>query len=252
MKYYAHNIGDYAAATAHLSILEDGLYRRMLDWYYLDEQPLPADKRAIYKRIRASSAEERQAVDDVLAEFFHYDSMIDCFRHSRCEAELFKIGEKSAKASESAHQRWDMRSQDLEHANGCLERANALENASNAMLDKTQDTRHKTQEKMERASRLPDGFPSVDELQWAQESRSDLDARFAAAKFRDYWVGVPGARGRKLDWPATWRNFIRSERARPPPGKPTLNANAQAAAAIGSTRQPEPVTIDEFPARRLG
>ncbi|WP_259462527.1 hypothetical protein [Corynebacterium diphtheriae] len=27
--------------------------------------------------------------------------------------------------------------------------------------------------------------------------------------FVDYWRGVPGARGRKRDWNATWRNWIR-------------------------------------------
>jgi hypothetical protein len=31
------------------------------------------------------------------------------------------------------------------------------------------------------------------------------------AEFRDYWVGVPGWRGRKTDWPATWRNDVRKK-----------------------------------------
>lgn len=30
-----------------------------------------------------------------------------------------------------------------------------------------------------------------------------------AEKFRDYWVGVSGAKGLKADWQATWRNWIR-------------------------------------------
>ena len=30
------------------------------------------------------------------------------------------------------------------------------------------------------------------------------------AEFVDFWIGVPGARGVKLDWPATWRNRVRS------------------------------------------
>lgn len=28
-------------------------------------------------------------------------------------------------------------------------------------------------------------------------------------EFRDYWVGVPGQRGCKTDWRATWRNWVR-------------------------------------------
>ena len=62
-----------------------------------------------------------------------------------------------------------------------------------------------------RATRIPDGFPTDAELAWCAKNRPDLDAKFVAAKFRDYWIGVPGAKGRKLDWPATWRNFARDE-----------------------------------------
>lgn len=40
-----------------------------------------------------------------------------------------------------------------------------------------------------------------------------------AAKFRDYWIAIPGARGCKLDWPATWKNWIRRT-AEQQPGRP--------------------------------
>ncbi|MGR9087307.1 MAG: hypothetical protein ACU841_09570 [Gammaproteobacteria bacterium] len=42
------------------------------------------------------------------------------------------------------------------------------------------------------------------------------------ARFRDYWIAQPGAKGRKLDWQATWRNWVRSETWKPnngPPGR---------------------------------
>ena len=31
----------------------------------------------------------------------------------------------------------------------------------------------------------------------------------AWAEFKDYWIGIPGHRGTKLDWSATWRNRVR-------------------------------------------
>ena len=40
MHYFQFNIGDYASHTSRLSPLEDLAYRRMLDLYYLNEQPL--------------------------------------------------------------------------------------------------------------------------------------------------------------------------------------------------------------------
>jgi len=40
MNYYPFHVGDYAAHTAHLEPMEDLAYRRMLDVYYLREEPL--------------------------------------------------------------------------------------------------------------------------------------------------------------------------------------------------------------------
>lgn len=39
-------------------------------------------------------------------------------------------------------------------------------------------------------------------------SESEIDRE--ALRFRDYWVGRAGAGGVKLDWPATWRNWVRT------------------------------------------
>lgn len=44
----------------------------------------------------------------------------------------------------------------------------------------------------------------------AKQPLSQQDIRNEADKFRDYWHGRAGAAGRKLDWRATWRNWVRS------------------------------------------
>lgn len=60
-------------------------------------------------------------------------------------------------------------------------------------------------------TRLPaDWKPSADEIRFAMsEGYSEHAAWREAATYRDYWVAQPGAKGRKTDWPATWRNWIR-------------------------------------------
>ena len=68
MHYYQHHIGDYAQATAHLSMLEDAAYSRMLRWYYAEEKPLPADAAAVCRLVRATSKQEREAVEVVLGD----------------------------------------------------------------------------------------------------------------------------------------------------------------------------------------
>ncbi len=64
------------------------------------------------------------------------------------------------------------------------------------------------------ASRLPDDWmPSLDDAQFCSKERPDLTIDGTASRFKDYWIAQPGAKGRKLDWHATWRNWVRNEKA---------------------------------------
>jgi len=63
INYYEHHIGDYIKATAHLSMVEDAAYRRLLDVYYTREGPLPVDRKAVQKLARAQSKDDRAAVE---------------------------------------------------------------------------------------------------------------------------------------------------------------------------------------------
>lgn len=58
-------------------------------------------------------------------------------------------------------------------------------------------------------SRLPDDW-SPDIGAAMALGLSQQQAAQQADRFRDYWRAVPGAKGRKLDWPATWRNWCRT------------------------------------------
>lgn len=65
----------------------------------------------------------------------------------------------------------------------------------------------------ERGSRLPDNWqPSTSDMEFCQKRRPDLIPSEVADRFRDYWAAQPGAKGRKANWSATWRNWVRNER----------------------------------------
>lgn len=70
MNFYKHFVGDYARGTGDLSIIEHGAYRLMLDHFYGTSRPLPADKKALYRLLRAESGAERKAIDNVSVRFF--------------------------------------------------------------------------------------------------------------------------------------------------------------------------------------
>lgn len=62
MYKYLHHISDFMVATAHLSPVEECFYRRALDFYYLNEKPLPKETQSVFRRLRANTQEERDAV----------------------------------------------------------------------------------------------------------------------------------------------------------------------------------------------
>lgn len=78
----------------------------------------------------------------------------------------------------------------------------------------------KSQEQMRsRGSRLPTGWRLPPEWRvWAQQERPDIDVDREAASFADHWHSKAGAGGVKLDWEATWRNWIRRAFRPPSPG----------------------------------
>jgi uncharacterized protein YdaU (DUF1376 family) len=136
MHYYQFNIGDYQSHTSHLSEIEDLVYRRLLDWYYLHEIPIPLDESEVSRQIRMRSHTESIAI--VLQEYFERTD--DGWIHHRANKEIAKAGDKSEKASASAKARWSKKD------------ANALQtqsesNATHNTLPITQDTEHKTQKK---------------------------------------------------------------------------------------------------------
>ena len=82
-----------------------------------------------------------------------------------------------------------------------------------------------TPSNMSRAHRLPsDWLPTVEMFTWARKERRDVDPDLEAAKFRDYWTAKSGKDASKLDWFATWRNWIRSAPASKIPTKPAAHS----------------------------
>jgi hypothetical protein len=76
-----------------------------------------------------------------------------------------------------------------------------------------------------RGSRLPEAWmPSELSRARAAKDAPLVDLRRETETFRDYWTAQPGQKGVKVDWDATWRNWMRrkqddltARQARPTP-----------------------------------
>lgn len=64
-----------------------------------------------------------------------------------------------------------------------------------------------------KGNRLPKEWkPNDAMLAFCKTCRPDLDPLVVADSFRDYWLSQPGSKGVKLDWDATWRNWVRNQK----------------------------------------
>ena len=89
-----------------------------------------------------------------------------------------------------------------------------------------------------RGSRLPANWvPNKELAEWSKAERPDLDLRKVLEEFRDYWTSVAGSKGVKLDWDATWRNWVRKQTA-------PKQSFAQQAADVARTTVPPPPNQD--------
>jgi uncharacterized protein YdaU (DUF1376 family) len=104
MHYYQHNIADYRKDTSHLSLLEHGIYRQLLDSYYLDEKPLPSDISKVMRSHSIRNADEEHALKNVLSDFFELTKK--GYIHKRCDETIAQYHGKSDKARASALARW--------------------------------------------------------------------------------------------------------------------------------------------------
>jgi hypothetical protein len=65
VNFYKHFIGDYQRSTGDLTMTEHGAFRQMLDHFYGTGRPLPQDRKALYRLLRAETAADRKAIDNV-------------------------------------------------------------------------------------------------------------------------------------------------------------------------------------------
>lgn len=216
MNYYPHHIGDFDRATRHLSRIERSVYRDLIDLYYDTEEQLTLDTQALCRRIIARTSEEATAVEQVLNEFFTQTPT--GWYHDRCEEEIeayrASTSQKSAAGKASAAKRAAKREQALNGTSTTV--ATPVERTSNGSATNQEPlTINQEPESIvkPRATRLAKDWVLPDDwAAWAREARPDLDIAGTADRFKDFWVAKAGKDGAKLDWLATWRNWVRNSK----------------------------------------
>lgn len=208
-------VADYLGDTGHLSTVEHGAYM-LLIMHYWQHGGLPDDEEKLARIVRLRP-KEWSNICSTLADLF-----LPGWRHKRIDAELAKaqqvIDKRRAAGRASAEQRANKSSTHVPtHVEQVGQQtgrqpqpqsqppdASPDGDAGNAAGARGIDER----ETGRRGTRLAsDWQPSGDD--WKFAANLGLDPDDAADEFRDYWKAIPGSRGIKLDWSATFRNRCR-------------------------------------------
>lgn len=94
MNYYQFHIADWVLHTSHLTLEEEGVYRRLLDYYYDTESPIPTETQPVIRRLRLRGYEE--TVAEILTEFFVLEA--DGWHNPRADAEIAAYNSKAEQA----------------------------------------------------------------------------------------------------------------------------------------------------------
>jgi uncharacterized protein YdaU (DUF1376 family) len=257
LNHFRFHIGDYVKDTSHLSLLEHGVYLRLIHVYYTREAPIPEDQAA--RLVGARSPEEREALAVVLKEFFRVAD--GACHQSRCQAEIDEwhllSAEQAVKGRAGAAKRWaeakngsgqkkhgkghsagypkDSSSHDPAiEKNGRsiasqLPTPNSIQEGDlSKELPAAGEERRASPPKARGSSRVPEDF--VPDLSYARAQVPDMDVEREAQKFRDWEFKTP-----RKDWPATWRTWVSRCRE--------TGKYARAAATTGGTRGLERLVV---------
>jgi len=89
--YYKFNIADWHLATSHLSLEEEAIYFKLINFYYDSESPIPLETQTVIRRLRLGSHSDKVGL--ILEEFF--EKRDDGWHHLRCDDELQKYKNKA-------------------------------------------------------------------------------------------------------------------------------------------------------------
>lgn len=220
MHYYQFNIADFALHTTHLTLEEEGVYRRLLDFYYDTEKPIPEETKQVIRRLRLIGYEH--IVNSILNEFFYLDA--DGWHNNRADIEILAY-----------HSRGDVSRKNGKK--GGRPRKNNPAKTCQVILDNPDKTRKKANQELITNNQEPDIAPAKQSkkitlgkyLEQCKQSgvkaipadhalfnyceKQSLPEEFVFIcwkRFVDYYRDGAGSKKLYTDWPGTFLNNVKN------------------------------------------
>jgi uncharacterized protein YdaU (DUF1376 family) len=196
-------IGDYLADTARLTTEQHGAYLLLLMDYWRSGR-LPNNDQVL-AQICKLNPDAWSNAKAMLMPFFSIED--GCWIHKRVEQEMAeaKINQtkKHERAVKAAEARWKNATS---NANAMQKQCPSPSPSPSPVLNTIEVA------KALKAQRLNLNTIPEDWYNFCRSERQDLNPKDIWVQFKDYWSSVPGSKGTKLDWFATWRNWVRNQK----------------------------------------
>lgn len=213
----------YIADTQHLTNEEHGVYLRLLMFAWRSPGcVLPDNDKRLAIMVGVTPTVWKR-LKPVVMDFWTLEN--GCWTQKRLKFQrkyVESITEKKRAAGKASAKAKSLKNNNQASTPAATEYATERQQPASIQIQnqKVEEREDKSSQKKsgnptaKRGTRLPaDWTPSDADFEFAQ-SQGISNARIIeiADSFRDYWTAKTGKDATKLDWPATWRNWIRRER----------------------------------------
>lgn len=197
---------DFLAGTSGMTASTKGVYITLLCLMYESEAPLGQSWDLLARRCGCTMPAFKRAILDLQDE--QKVTVSDAGIWSdKCDKHIARRRERRSSAKAAAEKRWEKSEQKQGKAD-----ANAMPAQCQPEPEPDIKETPKGVSKKKRGTRLPEDWRLPRPWdEWAQAEGFSADTiRSEADKFKDYWISTPGQKGVKLNWQATWRNWMRN------------------------------------------
>ncbi len=234
LPYYKAYPRDFIEGTIGMDFETKCAYRVVIDLIYMQNGNLPDDARYI-SGLLGCSIRKWKTIREELIRIDKIQVSGEFLTNYRAVSELETLSKHQDKQREN-------RSRPNKNKNLKTPTFNHSRDYTEPEPDKKEKETPKgvPKKKVKRGTRLSEEWKlSAAEKQFAIDNGLTSQAiGIEEQKFRNYWLGKAGAGATKLDWPATWRNWVLNSLnySRPPPrGSPAAERPDSLMGAIRST-----------------
>ena len=206
--FYKMDPAAWDFGTTNLSLEEEAAYLRIVNAIHKHDQPLPDNDRVLAGMFRCSTRKARALVAALVAagKIQNVDGKII---NEKAISDLVHRGLVSGSIAESGAKGGRTRAENAAKALENKDQAQAI--ASSRIEENREEKEEPNGSSKKRAVRLTEDWQLPRPWgEWAiAEGLSEVCVRREADRFRDYWISESGPKAAKLDWQATWRNWVR-------------------------------------------